>query len=66
MGSAPTDCLPMAVSGFFDNLVIRGKRNVDGGALAASQECEAKDFGGPVSSYSVNLGLSIGPELSNF
>jgi hypothetical protein len=41
------------VSGFFDKLVNRGKRNVDSGALAASQRCEAKDFGGPVSSYSL-------------
>jgi queuine/archaeosine tRNA-ribosyltransferase len=52
-GSALTDCVVVALVGFFDKLVNRGKRNVDSGALAALQECEAKDFGGPVSSYSL-------------
>jgi hypothetical protein len=48
-----TEAAFVAATGFFDNLVNRGKRNVDGGALAALQQCEARDYGGPVSSYSV-------------
>lgn len=47
MGSAPTGCVSVASIGLFDKLVIRGKRNVDGGALAVSCIHEIRDFGGP-------------------